>query len=301
MARKKAIRATTGERVFHCVNYLLILLFCAMVILPFLNILALSFNSGADAAKGGVLFWPREFSLENYKYIFQDQKFLNSYKITILRTVLGTVVSVLFTAMAAFAIKKTNLPGRKWINKFIIFTMLFSGGIIPTYMLLKSLHLLNSFWVYIFNGSLVAAWDIMIMRTFFEGISPSIEESAKIDGCNDLQVFFHIILPMSKPVVAVIALFKAVYHWNDWFSGAYYVKDVNLRPVQTLLQEMLTLQNNLADLNMSSSMEALMDRTITGESLKMATIIISILPIICVYPFIQKYFVKGLMLGSVKE
>lgn len=292
---------TRGERIFYAVNNVVLACLSLSVILPFLNILALSFNSGADAARGGVTFWPREFSLENYQEVFRDAKLMRAYGVTIARTVLGTFLGVMFTAMTAFALKSKTLPGRKFLNKYFVFTMLFSGGTIPIYMIFKTYGMLDTFWVYIFNSSLVAAWDIMVMRTFFEGISISLEESAKLDGCSDLGVFFRIIVPISKPVISVIALFKAVYHWNDWFSGAYYIKSAKLLPVQTLLQRMLTLQENLQKLNQSSGTEALLERTITGESLKMATIIISIIPIICVYPFIQKYFVKGLMLGSVKE
>lgn len=290
---------TRGERIFYAVNNVVLACLSLSVILPFLNILALSFNSGADAARGGVTFWPREFSLENYQEVFRDADLMHAYGITIARTVLGTLLGVMFTAMTAFALKSKTLPGRKFLSKYFIFTMLFSGGTIPIYMIFKTYGMLNTFWVYIFNSSLVAAWDIMVMRTFFEGISISLEESAKLDGCSDLGVFFRIILPISKPVISVIALFKAVYHWNDWFSGAYYIKSTNLLPVQTLLQRMLTLQENLQKL--TSASQAFFERAVTGESLKMATIIISIIPIVCVYPFIQKYFVKGLMLGSVKE
>ena len=290
---------TRGERIFYAVNNVVLACLSLSVILPFLNILALSFNSGADAARGGVTFWPREFSLENYQEVFRDADLMHAYGITIARTVLGTFLGVMFTAMTAFALKSKTLPGRKFLSKYFIFTMLFSGGTIPIYMIFKTYGMLNTFWVYIFNSSLVAAWDIVVMRTFFEGISISLEESAKLDGCSDLGVFFRIILPISKPVISVIALFKAVYHWNDWFSGAYYIKSPDLLPVQTLLQRMLTLQENLQKL--TSASQAFFERAVTGESLKMATIIISIIPIVCVYPFIQKYFVKGLMLGSVKE
>lgn len=294
-------RSTRGERIFYRCNYVLLTLFCCTIVLPFLNILALSFNEGVDASLGGITFWPRIWSLENYRYVFNDIKFLKAYRVTIARTVAGTIISVLLTAMASFALKSPSLPGRRLINKYVVFTMLFSGGAIPTFITLQRLHLINTFWVFIFNSSLVAAWDVMVMRTFFEGISTSLEESAKLDGCSDLGVFFRIVLPISKPVVSVIALFKAVYHWNDWFSGAYYIKTQDLIPVQTMLQRMLQREKALEGMVMNAGVEALAARTVTGESLKMATIIVSVLPIICVYPFIQKYFVKGVMLGSVKE
>ncbi len=294
---KKHKKVTAG----NIINVSILVLLSLTIILPFLNILALSLNSGTDAAKGGIGFIPRVFSLENYTTVFKDPKFINAYGITIARTVLGTTISVLLTAMAAFAIKRKGMPGRGFFIKFFVFTMMFGAGIMPTYMTFRTLGLLNNFWVFILNGSLVAAWDIMVMRTFFEGISISLEESATLDGCNDFGILFRIFMPISLPVISVISLFKAVYHWNDWFSGAYFIKNANLLPVQTLLQKMLTIQDVLQKMQMDTSAAAAIQRTVTGESLKMATIIISILPIICVYPFIQRYFVKGLMIGSVKE
>ena len=176
--------------------------------------------------------------------------------------------------------------------------MFLNGGMIPFYFVVKSVGLENSLWSLILPTA-VNTFNLMILRVAFASVPDSLEESAKLDGCSDLGVFFRIILPISKPVISVIALFKAVYHWNDWFSGAYYIKSPDLLPVQTLLQRMLTLQENLQKL--TSASQAFFERAVTGESLKMATIIISIIPIVCVYPFIQKYFVKGLMLGSVKE
>ena len=282
-------------------NNLILILLSLSIILPILNIIALSFNGGRDAAMGGVYFWPREFTLSNYKEVFSDSKIINGYKITILRTVIGTAGSVFLTAMAAFALKSRTLPGRRLLTFLIFFTMLFSGGIIPYYMVLRDIGLLNSFWVYVIP-SLYSTWNIIMMRTFFEGISISLEESAKLDGCNDFRVFISIILPLSKPVIAVIALFNGVGHWNDWFTGAYYVTDASLHPVQTILQEMLTTQSKLKELMSDSYQSAqFAKRAVTGESLKMATIVVSTLPIVLVYPFIQKYFATGVMIGAVKE
>ncbi|MEH7273654.1 carbohydrate ABC transporter permease [Neobacillus vireti] len=287
---------------FHVLNYTIIILLCLSIILPFLNILALSFNEGTDAQRGGIYFFPREFSIENYIEVFKQSTVLNAAGISIFRTVVGTVASVFLTAMAAYALKTTTLPGRRVITFFIFFTMLFSGGIVPYYLVLTDLNLTNTIWVYIIP-SLYSVWNLLIMRTFFQGLPDSVIEAARIDGCGEFQIFLRIILPMSKPVIATIALFNAVAHWNDWFSGSFYVRDPELKPLATLLQEMLTRQQALADalLRNSGAYAALEKITVTGDSLKMATIIIVVAPIILVYPFVQKHFAKGVNIGSVKE
>ncbi|MFZ7946235.1 MULTISPECIES: carbohydrate ABC transporter permease [Bacillaceae] len=288
--------------IYQIITILLVALLCLSIILPFINILALSFNEGTDAQKGGIYFFPREFSFENYLEVIKQSTVLNALWISVFRTVVGTAISVLLTAMAAYALTTRTLPGRKVITFFIFFTMLFSGGIIPYYLVLTELHLTNSIWVYIIP-SLYSVWNILIMRTFFSQLPESIMEAARIDGCTEFQIFFRIVLPMSRPVIATIGLFNAVGHWNDWFSGAFYVRDPQLKPLATLLQEMLTKQQAIADalLRNSGAYAALEKITVTGDSLKMATIIIVVAPIIIIYPFIQKHFTKGVNIGSVKE
>lgn len=288
------------SRLFGALNVLLLSLLSLSIILPLLNILVLSFNGGKDTAMGGVYFWPRAFTFNNFIEVFSDNRIINGYVITIARTVIGTTASVLLTGMAAFALKKKDLPGRTPMLFVIFFTMLFSGGIIPNYMLIKGIGLKNNFLVYIIPG-LYSAWNIIIMRTFFEGISVSLEESATIDGAGYFRIFWQIILPLSKPVIAVVALFNGVGHWNDWFSGAFYVQDAGLKPVSTILQEMLTQQMKLKNLMTNSNMNAVSaQRAVTGDSLKMATVVVTMAPIMAVYPFIQKYFAKGVMIGAVK-
>lgn len=301
--KRKTFKKPLSERIFSIVNYSLVIGLCLTIILPFLNILALAFNNGIDAQKGGIYFWPREFSLENIKEVFAQSHIVTGFYISIFRTVVGTVLSVFLTAMAAFVLKSNTLPGRKMITFFVFFTMLFSGGIIPYYMVLKELSLTNTIWVYIIP-SLYSVWNIIIMRTFFQAIPDSIEDAARIDGCGEFKLFLKIILPMSTPVIAAIGLFNAVAHWNDWFSGVFYVRDKELKPLSTLLQEMLTQQDSLKDLLLQSSSaqyEMLNQIQVTGDSMKMATIIIVIAPIIIVYPFVQKYFAKGVNIGGVKE
>jgi putative aldouronate transport system permease protein len=296
-------KMSTGEKAFTVINYLLMIALCLSIILPFLNILALSFNPGKDAERGGILFWPRMWSLENYLKVFEASNIGSAFAISVFRTVAGTIASVFLSGMAAYALKSKTLPGGKFFMMFVFFTMLFSGGIIPYYMLLRSIHLTDNIWVYIIPG-LYSAWNLIIIRTFFQQIHPSLEESARIDGYNDIAIFLRIIMPLSRPVIAVIGLFTAVGHWNDWFTGAFFVRTASLRPLSTLLQEMLVSAEEMRDiLNQAASMnyEFVNRVQITADSLKMATIIVVVAPIILIYPFAQKYFEKGIMIGSMKE
>ncbi len=286
------------------INTLLIVLLCIIIILPFLHILALAFNSGKDAARGGIYFLPREFTFDNFKEVFKQDNLLNGLFISIFRTVVGTISSVLLMSMAAYALTIKSLPFRKQITFFIFFTMLFSGGQIPYYLVLSQLKLTGTIWVYIIPG-LYSVTNILILRTAFNQLPNGITEAARIDGCSEFRIFWQIVLPMSKPTLATVSLFSAVGHWNDWFSGTFYVRNVRLKPLATLLQEMLTRQNALSEILLKSVGDAAYQQLdaikVTGQSMQMATIIVVILPIVIMYPFIQKYFVKGITLGSIKE
>lgn len=291
-------KAPLNERIAIVINYLLLVVLCLVILMPLVNILALSLNDGKDASLGGIAFWPRVFSVSNYIEVFKNPAVLQGMEVTLFRTILGTFLSVLLTSMAAFALKNKNLPGVGIASIFIVFTMLFNGGIIPYFMVLKMFNLNNTIWVYIIP-TLYSAWNLILVRTFFQSIDQSMEESAKIDGAHDFQVLFRIYIPLSMPVLSVICLFNGVMHWNDWFSGAFYVTDEKLRPLQTILQQMLTAAEAMRkNLSMNAMMSA--GNSVTTESMKMAMVIISVVPIATVYPFIQKYFVQGIMVGSVK-
>ncbi|MDN4617349.1 carbohydrate ABC transporter permease [Paenibacillus sp. PsM32] len=291
-------KAPLNERIAIAINYMLLVVLCLVILMPLVNILALSLNDGKDASLGGIAFWPRVFSVSNYVEVFKNPAVLQGMEVTLFRTILGTFLSVLLTSMAAFALKNKNLPGVGIASIFIVFTMLFNGGIIPYFMVLKMFHLNNTIWVYIIP-TLYSAWNLILVRTFFQSIDQSMEESAKIDGAHDFQVLFRIYIPLSMPVLSVICLFNGVMHWNDWFSGAFYVTDEKLRPLQTILQQMLTAAEAMRkNLSMNAMMSA--GNSVTTESMKMAMVIISVVPIATVYPFIQKYFVQGIMVGSVK-
>lgn len=298
----QAIKVSPFEKTFRYVNYTLLTLFCLSIILPYLNIFALAFNDGSDASRGGIYFWPREFTIENFTYIFRNKSLLNAYFITISKTFAGTLLSVLLTSMAAYALKSKTLPGRNAIMFVIFFTTLFGGGMIPYFLLLKNLHLTKSFLIYILP-SLYNVFNLIVVKTYMNTISVSIEESAQIDGCSDFRIFFQIMVPLCKPVLAVIALFNGVGQWNDWATGTFYVQTDKLRPVQTLLQKMLSDSQAMSKLMLQSATASLNQRemNVSSQSLQMAMIIICTLPIIFVYPFVQKYFVQGVMIGSIKE
>lgn len=297
---KHIMEVSLSEKVLQAIIYVVIATLCLVIILPCINVIALSFNDGKDAARGGIYFWPREFSLANYIEVFSDGKIMKAYVVTIARTVIGTFLSVMVTSFAAFALKEKNLPGRKTITMLITFTMLFGGGMIPTFIQFNRLGLIDSFWVYVVP-SLVSVVYLLMMRTFFESVPSSLEESAKLDGCGYFRIYAKIMLPLSKPVIAVISLYTAVNHWNDWFSGAFYMKTSDLWPVQTVLQQMLSRAMATKQVTTASQAIAQNMSNVTSDSLKMAAVVVTTVPILCIYPFAQKHFAKGAMIGAVKE
>lgn len=297
---RNKVKESRTDTIIQVFVYLIIICICLAIVLPCLNVLVLAFNDGKDAARGGIWFWPRAFTLDNFREVFKDGTIVKAYGYTIARTVLGTLLSLMVTTLAAFALKQKDLPGNKIITMLITFTMLFGGGMIPTYIQYRNLHLLNSFWVYVVP-SLVSVTYLLMARTFFEGIPDSLEESAKLDGCTYFQIYIRIMLPLSKPVIAVVGLYTAVNHWNDWFAGAFYMNDTAKWPVQTVLQQMLTKAMS-AQQEITSVAQALAQNAnaVTSDSLKMAAVVITTVPILCVYPFVQKYFAQGAMIGAVK-
>lgn len=289
---------------FSVINYTVLGLFALTTIYPFIYILAYSLSDGNEAILNSIYVFPRGFTFENYIQIFQDNSFINAYVITILRTFIGTFLHVALSAIFAYALSHRSLPGRRFITFFIFIPTLFGGGMIPTFILYRQLGLINSFWVYVIPF-LFSFFHIVILRTFFQQLPDALEESAQIDGASVFQIFTRIILPISKSVIATICLFQGVFHWNDWFTGTYFVRNDSLRPVQTLLNDLLNESEALASAAQRAAQTGTTVGTgvamVTPESLRMATLVVATLPIICVYPFLQKYFVKGVMIGSVKE
>ncbi|RJX41461.1 carbohydrate ABC transporter permease [Paenibacillus pinisoli] len=281
--------------------YALLTILAFITFYPFWNSLVISFNSGSDTALGGITFWPRDFTLQNYEIVFKDKQIFNAYFITILRTVFGTALSMFFTALFAYGLSKKGILLKKFYTLFAIFTMFFNGGLIPYFIIVYSLNLYNTFFFLILHG-MVSVYNMIIFRTFFTQLPDGIEESARIDGCSNFGVFFRIVLPVSGPVLATLGLFTAVFLWNDWFIPAVFINDQNLVPLQTLLVQIInagTTANLLNNLN--SYAQSAVSQTVTVKALQMATMMVATLPILMVYPFLQRYFVKGVLIGSLKE
>lgn len=280
------------------INYILLALLCFVMLYPFIYFIVISLNDGYDAMKGGIYFWPREFTLENYKEAFKNEEMMGAFKISALKTVIGTVVALFFRTTVGYALSRKQLWGRNGITFFFYFTTLVSGGTVPSYILYRQLHLLNNFWIYILP-TLYSFYDIVMLRTYFNGLPDTLEEAAYIDGSGPLRTFFQIYMPLAKPILATLALFAAVGQWNDWYTGSFYVTDTNLQPAATLLQKLIT-EVDLTQLNSQQAEQVMTEQHTTPEALRVTFIVIMTVPILCVYPFLQKYFVKGVTIGSVK-
>lgn len=295
------MRLSTGDKVFHILIYASLIILGIVMFYPFWNSLVISFNEGRDTALGGVTIWPRAFTLENYNVVFKDTRLLNSFWISVMRTVIGTILSVFVTSLLAYGMSKRDLQLRNYYMIFFIVTMFFSGGLIPTFLLVRNLGLMNTFWVMIIPG-LISVYHMIIFRTFFSALPDGLEESAKIDGCSNYGIFFRIVVPISGPIIATIGLFTAVGHWNDWFTGAIYISKDELLPIQTLLRQIMNsnIMTEMSSGNAIAMEHINRNRSITTKSLLMATMMVATIPIILTYPFLQKYFVKGVLIGSIK-
>ncbi|WP_334073969.1 carbohydrate ABC transporter permease [Paenibacillus sp. A14] len=283
--------------------YIFLILLSVSTLYPFLNAIVISLNEGLDTSKGGITLWPREFTWENYRVVFQDERLMSGFLVSVLRTVIGTVTAILATAIFSYGMSRKELMGRKYYMVICIITMYFGGGLIPTFLLIRDLGLMNSFWVYIIP-SLISVWNMIIFRTFFQGLPAGLEESAKIDGCGNWGTLFRVVLPLSGPVIATLALFTAVGHWNEWFLASIYVSDEKLLPIQTILKQILAsniVSEQTASMDAAALAHLQKAKTVTSKSLSMATMMVATLPIVLVYPFVQKYFVKGVLVGSLKE
>ncbi|MEC2346400.1 carbohydrate ABC transporter permease [Paenibacillus barengoltzii] len=295
--------SSRGDRIMVAFIYVFLTVFSLSTLYPFLNAIAISLNEGLDTAKGGITLWPRSFTLENYEVVFQDERLMSGFIISVLRTVVGTISAILATAIFAYGMTKRELMGRKFYMLMCIFTMYFSGGLIPTFLLIRNLGMFNSFWVYIIP-SLIGVWNMIIFRTFFQGLPQGLEESAKIDGCGNWGTLFRIVLPLSGPVIATLSLFTAVGHWNEWFIASIYISKEELLPIQTILKQILAsniVSEQTANLDAAAQAHMAQAKTVTSKSLSMATMMVATIPIVLVYPFVQKYFVKGVLVGSLKE
>ena len=296
------MRRRLGEKIFNVGNMVAFVLFSLLCIYPFIHILALSFNEGMDSMKGGIYLLPRHLTWLNYQIIFTDTRIVTSLMISAGRTVLGTISAVVFNAMFAFALAKKTLPGRKFFNWYVMIPMFFSGGLIPYFVICKALGLVNSFWVYVIPW-IMSPFYILMLRVFFLGMSDSLEESAKIDGAGYWTIFFKIYFPLALPSLATIALLAGLSHWNDWYDGTVMVYKSSLWPMQTLLLNITTGSDITAFFkgrNLQTVGSMVKKIKITPESIKASMLIVTVVPIVMIYPFLQKYFIKGMMIGSIK-
>lgn len=291
-------RRTIGDYLFDSANYFILIVLVLITLYPLYYILVASLSSPAAIAKHGVMmFWPEDVTIKYYKAVFDNPMIAVGYRNTIFLVIVGTSINMLLTIFAAYALSRKWLMGRNIFMFIIVITMFFGGGLIPSYLLVRQLGLFNTIWALIIPGA-VSSWNVIMMRTYFVGIPDSLEESARMDGANDFHILFRIILPVSMPIIAVMILFYAVGHWNAWFSASIYLKDKDLYPLQLVLRSIL-INNSLREMGDTGYTGSGSAREIT-KGLKYATVIASTLPILCIYPFVQKYFIKGIMIGSIK-
>ena len=286
---------TLGDKLFRLIRNVILLFFCVIVLYPVIFVISASFSNPLSVMKNEVVLLPKGFTLIGYEKVFSNPDVWNSYKNTIIYTTVGTALNVILTSTGAFALSRKDFKGRNFWTFYITFTMFFSGGIIPMYLLIKQLNLYDTFWVMILPGA-ISAWNMIIMRTFFQSNVPmELQEAAIIDGCNDLVIFLKIALPLSMPIIAIMTLFYGVDHWNSFFGAMLYLSDRDKFPLQLILREILL--QNISSGNVEGPAA---DQQIVGESIRYALIIVATVPILLVYPFIQKYFVKGVLIGAIK-
>ncbi len=297
--RLQGIGKSPLARAFTSLNGLILVVFAVCALYPFLNIFIYVFNDGVDSLKAPLYLWPRKPSLDNMRLAFMQKGILNAALISVLRTVIGTLLSLLATSSLAYAMTKRKIFGYKFFSWFFFITFMFSGGFITFYLTLRQIGLLDTFWVFVIPAAYSYLYMI-VFRTFFDSLPASIEESAQMDGASYFTIFSRLVVPLSKPVYAAVALFFAIGQWNDWFSGLFYVRKEALTPLQTLLQRLILQADLLAQAYQYGSTVADLWTHVTPYSIRLAVVVISITPIIMVYPFLQKHFVKGIMLGAIK-
>ncbi|MEK3659719.1 carbohydrate ABC transporter permease [Paenibacillus sp. FSL F4-0236] len=281
-----------STRMFDGINVAILLLVSAVMIIPFIYIILISFATEQEVLSKSFLVFPTKFSLEGYRYIFSTPILLRSLAVTIGVTVIGTLVNLLLTVLMAYPLARKDLYGRRVVMLMVIFTMLFNAGIVPTFLIVKELHLTNTYWALIIPSA-ISAFNMIIIKNFFQQLPDGLEESAKIDGCNDLGILFRIVIPLSLPALATFSLFYAVTHWNTFLSAILYINGSNKWPIQVLLRQIVILsEKGLSDMSEAPPPPS--------KIINMAVIVFSTVPILSIYPFLQKHFAKGVLLGSVK-
>lgn len=297
--KRNKMKTSFSDKAFVFCNTLFLLAFVIITLYPVLNTVAISFNDGIDAVRGGIHLWPRVFTLQNYKTVFNQQNIATGAYITVMRTVIGTVLALVTNALLAYVVSRKHFLFKSQLSLFWVVTMYVNGGMIPTLLLYRTLGLTNSFWVYVIP-SMIGAFNMLVMRTYMEGLPYALEESAKIDGAGDATIFVKIISPLCKPVYATVALFVAVGQWNSWFDAMLYNRMSS--EYTTLQYELMKLLSSVMQQSGSANPGATTAAAaVTPVSVRAAATVATMLPIICLYPFLQRYFVTGMTIGSVKE
>lgn len=282
------------EKVFDAANIAVLLGLAALTILPFLYVLAASFATESEIAARPFFLWPETATLDTYRYIFSTDTFIRSLLVTIGVTAVGTLVQITLTMLMAYPLSDPNLVGKGLIMRLVLFAMIFSGGMIPTFLVVKELGLLNSYWALILP-TLLSAFNMLVVRNFFMQIPPELTDSARIDGASDLQVFLKIMLPLSKAVIAVIALFYAVGYWNNFFSALIYIQDTSKWPIQLVLNTYAVQGSPISQIENPNAAGS-----VTPQAIQMAIVVLATVPILCIYPFAQRFFTKGVLTGAIK-
>lgn len=287
------LKKTAGEKIFDFLNYIVFISLCAAVLLPYLHIIAKSFSNEIHILSGDIELIPKGFQLGAYKFVLMNNRFTSSFLISGFITVFGTLSSMILTAVTAYPLSRKEFPSKSVLLFLYVFTMMFSGGLIPTYLIIKSYGLINSIWVLILPV-IISPYFMIIMKNYFLSIPESIHESAIIDGSSELRILFQLYIPLSLPVLASLSLFYAVAYWNEYFNALIYILDRKLYPLQLYLREMILDEDRSSMMDFESLAGA------TPQSIRAAIIIVSMIPILVLYPFLQNYFIKGIMIGAVK-
>lgn len=295
---KRFQRYSTEDKIFYTVISLLLTGFLILVLYPCIFVVAASFSSGTAVQSGKVFLWPVDFGLQGYKTVFQTKEVLIGFRNSLFYTVVGTGINIVVTMICSYVLARRDLPGQRGLMLFFVFTMFFSGGMIPSYLLIQKLHMMNTIWSLLLPGGL-GVYYMIVARTFIQANIPDeLLEAAQIDGCSDFQYFIRVVLPLSKAVIAVLVLFYGVRHWNSYFNAMVYLNNKDLFPLTLFLREILMMEK--IDTSTITDPELQAQIAQSAGVIKYALIVVSMIPVLLIYPFIQKYFVKGVMIGSVK-
>lgn len=293
------IRRSIGERIFDTFNVLFFIILAFIMIFPLWNVLMTSLVDAGEFYARPLILWPKKFYFTSYKFILGGGEIRQALFTTVSLTIVGSFYSMLCTTLLSYSLSKKYLPGRNFFLTIIMITMFFGGGLIPYYLLIKNLGLIDTFWV-LFIPSGVSTWNFLVIKSFFSQLPAELEESARIDGASDLTVFFRIVLPLSLPVLATFTLFYGVGYWNTWYSALLFIQNPKLFPLQLVLRRMVVQNVRPAAMDAFARQQGMKAGTLFDEGIKMATVVVATVPILCVYPFLQKYFAKGVMIGSIK-